>query len=92
MPVTVHIPTPLRSFVGNKEEAEINMEGSVKQVLICLMEEHESLRKHLFSEDGKIRNFVNIYVNDEDIRYQKGDETLVKSGDNISIIPSIAGG
>ena len=92
MAVTIHIPTPLRPLVGNHDEVEFSAEGSIQEVLEGFANENGDLKKHLFDEKGKIRNFVNIYVNEEDIRYQQGSATLVKSGDVISIVPSIAGG
>ena len=92
MSVKIHIPTPLRPFVGNKDELELDSEGSVQELLQNLAQENEGLKKHLFNEEGEIRNFVNVYVNEEDIRYREGPRTVVKSGDVISIVPSIAGG
>ena len=90
--ITIHIPTPLRPFVNNLDEVQVEQAENVQTILQNLTKENEGLAKHLFSEDGKIRNFVNIYLNDEDIRYQKGGESPVKDGDVISIVPSIAGG
>ena len=58
----------------------------------ALVSEHPELRKHLYTEDGKLRAFVNLYLNDEDIRYLQKEATALKDGDNISIVPSIAGG
>ena len=58
----------------------------------ALVAQHPELRKHLYTEDGKLRAFVNLYVNDEDIRYLQKEATTLKDGDNISIVPSIAGG
>lgn len=88
----IHIPTPLRQFVD--KQAVVTVEaGTVAQALEKLTHEHPELKKHLYSEEGKLRSFVNIYLNDEDIRYlaAKGD-TPIKDGDSLSIIPSIAGG
>ncbi len=92
MTVKVHIPTPLRPLVGNKDELDIDSQGSVYDLLCRLADENEGLKKHLFNEEGQIRNFVNIYVNEEDIRYQNGKDTAIQAGDVISIVPSIAGG
>ncbi len=92
MSVRVHIPTPLRPFVDNQDELELEAKGSVNDVLNALADMNEGLRKHLFTEDGRIRNFVNVYLNEEDIRYKEGDGMNVKPGDVISIVPSIAGG
>jgi adenylyltransferase/sulfurtransferase len=91
MAVTVLIPTPLRPFVGGKDALEL--EGaSVGDVLHRLTSEHAALRKHLFADDGRLRSFVNVYVNDRDIRQLAQQETRVAAGDTVSIIPSIAGG
>jgi adenylyltransferase/sulfurtransferase len=91
MPVKVIIPTPLRAYAGKREFAEFNA-TTVGQALTSLTSEFADLRKHLFTEDGKLRSFVNVYVNDEDIRYLSKENTPIKDGDTISIVPSIAGG
>jgi len=88
---TVYIPTPLRPYAGNQESLEL-AGGTVSEVLANLTEQYRDLKKHLFSEEGKLRNFVNIYVNDEDIRYLEHENTPIEDGDTISIVPSIAGG
>ncbi len=91
MAVKVFIPTPLRGFAGNQEYVEL--EGSsVDEVLQRLVQRHEPLKRHLFAEDGKLRNFVNVYLNDEDIRYLEREQTPISEGDSLSIVPSIAGG
>ena len=91
MAAKVYIPTPLRTYTDNQESVEL--EGvTVKEVLENLAQEYSDLRKHLFNEEGKLRNFVNIYVNDEDIRYLQREETPISDSDSISIVPSIAGG
>jgi sulfur-carrier protein adenylyltransferase/sulfurtransferase len=91
MGAKILIPTPLRAYTGNRDSLEI--EGAdVGQVLDNLARQYESLQRHLFTEEGKLRNFVNIYLNDEDIRYLQKEKTPVKDTDTISIVPSIAGG
>ena len=91
MSIKVLIPTPLRSYVN--KQASVSLEGStVGDLLNQLTETHPPLKKHLFHENGKLRSFVNIYVNDEDIRYLKNEQTPVSEKDVVSIIPSIAGG
>ncbi len=91
MSATIFIPTPLRPFTGDQESLEL--EGNtVGEVLKNLAEQYGDLKKHLFDEEGKLRNFVNIYVNDEDIRYLDREETAIQDKDTISIVPSIAGG
>jgi molybdopterin converting factor small subunit len=91
MPVKVMIPSPLRPFAGKRDSAEFQAR-TVGEALGHLTTEFAELRKHLFTDDGKLRSFVNVYVNDEDIRYLAKENTPTKDGDTISIIPSIAGG
>ena len=91
MPVKVMIPSPLRPYAGKRDSAEFSAR-TVGEALGHLTTEFAELRKHLFTEDGKLRSFVNVYVNDEDIRYLAKENTPTKDGDTISIIPSIAGG
>jgi|SRR5450432_4855059 molybdopterin converting factor small subunit len=87
----VHIPTPLRQYVG--KQADVEVSGStVGGALSDLVAKHPELRRHLYNDDGKMRAFVNVYLNDEDVRYLQKEATAVKDGDNISIVPSIAGG
>jgi sulfur-carrier protein adenylyltransferase/sulfurtransferase len=91
MGAKILIPTPLRAYTGNRDSLEI--EGAdIEQVLDNLARQYESLKRHLFTDEGKLRNFVNIYVNDEDIRYLQKEKTPVTDSDTISIVPSIAGG
>ncbi|HKV29306.1 MAG TPA: ubiquitin-like small modifier protein 1 [Candidatus Acidoferrales bacterium] len=91
MAVKVVIPTPLRQFVGKQES--VNLEArTVGDALSALTSQFSDLRKHLYSDDGRLRSFVNVYVNDEDIRYLQKEKTAVQQGDTISIVPSIAGG
>ncbi len=85
------IPTPLRQFVDNKDAVDI-AGASVGEALSALTTQYPDLRKNLYSDEGKLRSFVNVYLNDEDIRYLAKDKTAVKDGDTISIVPSIAGG
>ena len=71
----------------------MDVQGStVGEAMTALVARHPDLKKHLYTEDGKLRAFVNLYVNDEDIRYMQKEATALKEGDNISIVPSIAGG
>jgi adenylyltransferase/sulfurtransferase len=91
MPIKILIPTPLRPYAGSKSIIEVNAQ-TVGEALGDLVTRHPDLRKHLFSEDGKLRSFVNVYLNDEDIRYLSKDATPVKETDTISIVPSVAGG
>ena len=91
MPVPVRIPTPLRRFTGDRAEVSVEP-AELSSVLERLFTEHPGLRSQLLNEDRTLRSFVNIYVNDEDIRFLDGLKTPVKEGDSVSIIPAIAGG
>ena len=91
MAVKVTIPTPLRVYAGKRDSAEFSA-NTVGEALGALTTEFADLRKHLFTEEGKLRSFVNVYVNDEDISYLQKEATPTKDGDTISIVPSIAGG
>ncbi len=92
MSVTVLIPAPLRSYTDNLESVEL--EGTnVGEVMNNLIERYGDLKRHLYTEAGQIRNFVNVYLNDEDIRHlDQGQNTPVPEKATISIVPSIAGG
>jgi len=91
MPNTINIPTPLRPFTDKKEAVEVSG-ATVGELLSGLTTRYEGLRKHLYADNGKLRNFVNVYLNDEDIRYLQREATPVKAGDTLSIVPSVAGG
>lgn len=87
----IHIPTPLRQYVGKQSSVEVSG-TTVAEAMSALVAQHPDLRKHLYTDEGKLRAFVNLYVNDEDIRYLQKEATALNEGDNISIVPSIAGG
>jgi adenylyltransferase/sulfurtransferase len=90
--MTVFIPTPLRLYAGGLDEVEVDA-PTVAAALEALTQMHPDLRKHLFTPEGKVRAFVNLYLNDEDVRYLPAKEaTAVTAADTLSIIPSIAGG
>lgn len=90
--MTIFIPTPLRSFAGGRNAVDIDA-ATVAEALSMLTEQNPELRNHLFTAEGKVRAFVNLYLNDEDIRYlPEKEKTAVKAEDTLSIIPSIAGG
>ena len=91
MAVKVMIPTPLRPYAGKRDVVEFDAR-TVGEALHRLTSQYEELRKHLYTDEGKIRSFVNVYLNDEDIRYLQKENTQTKDGDTISIVPSIAGG
>lgn len=88
----VHIPTPLRQYTHGKETVEVSS-ASVQGALDALTMQAPELRKHLFTDEGKLRSFVNVYLNDEDIRYlPQREATVTTEVDELTIIPSIAGG
>jgi adenylyltransferase/sulfurtransferase len=87
----VLIPTPLRQYAGKKDTVELSA-TTVGEALSQLTATHPDLKKHLFTDAGQLRAFVNVYLNDDDIRYLSKDLTPVKAGDTLSIVPSIAGG
>jgi molybdopterin/thiamine biosynthesis adenylyltransferase/rhodanese-related sulfurtransferase/molybdopterin converting factor small subunit len=91
MSVTVSIPTPLRSFTAGQDSIEL-AGATVGQVLDGLMATHAGLRRHLLQDDGRLRNFVNLYLNETDIRHLESTATPVRPGDVLTIVPSIAGG
>jgi sulfur-carrier protein len=90
--MTIFIPTPLRQFTGGNNTVEAGG-ATVSEALDALTAAHPELRKHLFTPEGKVRAFVNLYLNDEDVRYLPEKEaTAISEKDTLSIIPSIAGG
>jgi sulfur-carrier protein len=87
----IQIPGPLRQYVGKQATVQVPA-GSVGEALTGLISQHPDLKRHLYSDDGRLRAFVNVYVNDEDMRYLQKEATALKDSDTISIVPSIAGG
>jgi adenylyltransferase/sulfurtransferase len=91
MATKILIPTPLRPYTDKQDAVEA--EGAtVGELLADLTTKHSGLKAHLYNDQGKLRSFVNVYLNDEDIRYLEKEQTPVSAGDTISIIPSVAGG
>jgi molybdopterin synthase sulfur carrier subunit len=91
MPVLVRIPTPLRSLT--KGSAEVQVKGQTVGDLVESLEgQFPGMRERLVDETGELRRFINVYVNEEDIRFLDGKETALKEGDQVSIVPAIAGG
>ena len=91
MAVTVRIPTPLQRLTNGK--GEVQCEGrTIIELLADLELRHPGIKERICDEQGKLRRFVNIFVNEEDIRFLQGDQTAIKDGDDVSIIPAIAGG
>ena len=85
------IPTPLRQFAEKQDSVELPG-ATVGEVLGALTAKFPDLKKHLYSDEGKLRSFVNVYLNDEDIRYMNKEATPAAPADTLSIVPSIAGG
>ena len=91
MPVNVRIPTPLRKLTKDKDTVQATG-GTIQDIIDNLEKQYPGLRERLCDERGELRRFVNVYLNDEDIRFAQGKSTPVKDSDEISIIPAIAGG
>ncbi len=91
MPTQVRIPTPLRRLTNNEEIVEVNA-STVGGAIAELQSRYPGIRDRLLDENGAVRRFVNVYLNEEDIRFLQNQETPIKDGDEISIIPAIAGG
>jgi molybdopterin converting factor small subunit len=90
--MTIFLPTPLRPFAAGQSSVAVDA-PTVAAALGALTHAHPDLRNHLFNAEGKLRSFVNVYLNDEDVRYlPAGDATAVNAADTLTIIPSIAGG
>jgi len=86
----IRIPSPLRQYTEKQSTVSVPAK-TVGDALTGLVTQHPDLRRHLYNDEGKLRAFVNVYVNDEDMRYLQKEATLLKEGDTISIVPSIAG-
>ena len=91
MAVKVRIPTPLQKLTGQKAEVELEA-GNIKELVVSLEKNYPGFKDRICDESGKIRRFVNVYLNEEDIRFLKQEDTQLKAGDEISIVPAIAGG
>lgn len=91
MAVLVRIPTPLQKFTKNQSEVQAEG-GTVQEVLDSLDLSFPGIRERLCDDQGAVRKFINLYLNDEDVRFMDGEKTSLKDGDELSIIPAIAGG
>lgn len=89
--IKVRIPTPLRPLTKGQGEVEVSA-GSIVDLIDNLNAAHPGIKARLCDDSGELRRFVNIYVNEEDIRFLKGKDTSLKAGDEVSIVPAIAGG
>lgn len=91
MPKKVRIPTPLRKLTNNEELVEVNA-ATIGDAITELQSRYPGIAERLVDEKGEVRRFVNVYVNEEDIRFLNNSQTPLKDGDEVSIIPAIAGG
>ena len=91
MPVSVLIPTPLRKFTNNEETVSVPA-GTIADLIASLEAQYPGIKARLTDDTGELRRFINIYVNEEDIRFLEGKDTPIKEGDAVSIVPAIAGG
>jgi sulfur-carrier protein len=91
MPVSVRIPTPLRKLTNDEELVTVEA-ATIGDAISELQTKYPGIKERLVDDSGEVRRFVNIYVNEEDIRFLQNKETLIKDGDEVSIIPAIAGG
>lgn len=91
MSVRVRVPTPLRKFTQGSDEVDVNG-NTVLAMLEDLEQKHPGIKERIMDESGKVRRFVNVYVNGDDIRFLQNVDTALKDGDSISIVPAIAGG
>lgn len=91
MPNIIRIPTPLRNLTGNTAEVSVSA-STVGEALQALEQQHNGIRARICDEQGNVRRFVNVFLNDEDIRFLDNLNTPLKDGDSLSIVPAIAGG
>jgi molybdopterin synthase sulfur carrier subunit len=91
MPTKVRIPTPLRKLTNDEEVVEVTA-GTVGAAIAELQSRYPGIKERLLDDGGAVRRFVNVYVNEEDIRFLENQQTPIKDGDEVSIIPAIAGG
>jgi molybdopterin synthase sulfur carrier subunit len=91
MAVTVKIPTPLRNLTQNQDRVQAQS-GTLREVVLQLEGTYPGMRERLLDDGGDIRRFVNVYVNGEDVRFLQGLQTTLKEGDEVSIVPAVAGG
>jgi len=90
--VTVRIPAPLRKVTGERDVVTADAGGSLLEIISRLDQEYPGLKERICDENGELRRFVNLYINGEDVRFLSGLETPVKAGDEVSIVPAVAGG
>jgi molybdopterin synthase sulfur carrier subunit len=92
MPITVRIPTPLRKLTGEQDTIIAEHNGTLAELIDALERDYPGLKERLCDETGELRRFVNIYVNGEDVRFLSGLQTALAPGNEVSIVPAVAGG
>lgn len=92
MSIRVRIPTPLRSLTNGQDVIVVAEQGPLSELIASLEHQYPGLRERLCDENGELRRFVNVYVNGEDVRFLQGLATIVNTGDEVSIVPAVAGG
>lgn len=92
MPVKVRIPTPLRKLTKEKDIVELNGAANIGDLIESLEKNYPGIKERLVDEKGEVRRFINVFINDEDIRFLENKQTSIKDGDEVSIVPAIAGG
>jgi molybdopterin synthase sulfur carrier subunit len=92
MPVKVRIPTPLRKLTKEKDIVELNGAANIGDLIESLEKNYPGIKERLVDEKGEVRRFINVFINDEDIRFLENKQTSLKDGDEVSIVPAIAGG
>jgi molybdopterin synthase sulfur carrier subunit len=90
--IVIRIPTPLRRLTGGQETATVDGCRNLSEAIDALESAHPGLKERLCDESGELRRFVNVYVNNEDVRFLSGLQTPLKPGDEVSIVPAVAGG
>ncbi len=92
MAIKVKVPTPLRGLTNNQDTVTADGASTIKEAIVTLEQQYPGMRERLLDDTGDLRRFVNIYVNGEDIRFMDNLATALKSGDELSIVPAVAGG
>jgi len=92
MPIKVRIPTPLRKLTEEKDVVELNGTSSIGDLIESLEKDYPGIKERLVDEKGEVRRFINVFINDEDIRFLENKKSPLKDGDEVSIVPAIAGG
>lgn len=91
MSIVVRIPTPLRRLTNGEDKVDVNGD-SLGDVIEAMNEQYPGIRERICDDQGQLRNFVNVYINGEDVRFLQGLETATSDGDEVSVVPAVAGG